>query len=260
MNLSSVVAVAYRYLPSKEAYSKAKNAVVRALELDDTLSEAHTALATINMMDWDTKEAEEAFKRAIKLNANYASAHHWYSYVLSNMGRHEEAIKEAKIAQELDPLSPVMSRGLGAVYLFARQYKRAIEELKKAIEFNPKSYFGHLWLSHAYLQSKMYRESVEVLKEFVALIGFGDQRALIEQAYAESGYTAALRQIIPIIPDSYHKATLFAFLGEKEQALEWLEKAYEERSIKIDIKVNPLHDSIRSDPRYIALLKKMNLE
>ncbi|MGB6865717.1 MAG: protein kinase [Candidatus Aminicenantaceae bacterium] len=254
------IAASYGYLPTNEAYSKAKNAVTRALKLDDTLSEAHTSMAIINVMDWDWKGAEEAFQRAIKLNANYATAHHWYSYVLSNMGRHEEAIKEAKIAQEIDPLSPIMSRGLGGVYLFARQYEKAIEELNKTIEFDPESFFGHLWLSYAYLQSKMYRESIDVLKEFVSLIGFGDQRALIEQTYADSGFSAALRQVISIIPAPYIKATLFAFLGEKEQAFEWLEKADYELSINIDLKANPLFDGVRSDPRFIALLKKMNLE
>lgn len=255
------IAANYRYLPIKEAYSKAKNAMTRALELDDTLSEAHTTLGMINMMDWDFKGAEEAFQRAIKLNANYATAHHWYSYVLSGIGRHEEAIKEAKVAQELDPLSHSMIRGLGYVYLSARQYEQAIKELKKALEFNPESLVGYLWLLFAYQQKEMYRESIGVLTEFAALIGFGDQRALIEQTYAESGYGAALRQVIPIIPDPYHKATLFAFLGEKEQAFEWLEKAYEERSTVIGaLKVDPMLDSIRSDPRFKALLKRMNLD
>jgi serine/threonine protein kinase/Tfp pilus assembly protein PilF len=254
------IAAAYRYLPIKEAYLKAKDAVIRSLKLDDALSEAHTSMATIKMMEWDWKGAEEAFQRAIQLNANYANAHHWYSYVLSNKGWHEEAIEEAKIAQQLDPLSPIMSRGLGGVFLFARQYEQAIEELNKTIKFDPESYFGYLWLSYAYLQSKMYRESIDVLKEFTSLIGFGDQNSSIERTYAESGWDAALRQVISIIPGPYQKATLLAFLGEKEQAFEWLDKAYEERSINIDFKENPLFDSLRSDPRFNTLLKKMNLE
>jgi tetratricopeptide (TPR) repeat protein len=154
-----------------------------------------------------------------------------------------------------------MNRGLGAVYLMARQYERAIEELKKAIEFNPKSYFGHLWLSFAYQHKGMYKESLDVLLQLIAIIGFGDQKALIEQTYAESGYDAALLHVIPLIPDPYHKATLFAFLGEREQALEWLEKAQEERSSEIGaLKVDPMLDSLRSDPRFKALLERMNLD
>ena len=259
---SYAIAAGYYFLPSEAAFSKAKNAVMKALELDDTLSEAYTTLAALKSdMDWDWKGAEEGYQQAIKLDPNYATAHHWYSYILSNMGQHEEAIQEAKRAQELDPLSHIMSRGLGGVYLNARQYEQAIEELERAIEFGSKAYFGHLWLFYAYHQSKQHRESIGVLKEFAGLMGFSDQRALIEKIYTESGYSEALREVIPIIPDPFHIAAFYTLLGEKDQAFEWLEKAYKEHSLGLGgLKEASIFDSIRSDARFKALLKKINLD
>jgi tetratricopeptide (TPR) repeat protein len=256
------VAAGYHIIPSEEAYLKAINAANKALELDDTLSEAYTSLASLKRgMDWDWKGSEEAFLRAIRLNTNNANAHHWYGFVLSHLGRHDEAIKEAKRAQELDPLSHTMSRGLGGTYLNARQYKLAIEELERAIELGSTTYFGHLWLFYAYHQTELYDEAIEVLLKYADLQGFSDQMGLIEKIYRDSGYEAALRQIIPMIPGSFHTASFYSLLGDEEKVFEWLEKAYHEGDYGLgSLKVDPNFDRIRSDARYKTLLKKINLE
>lgn len=181
--------------------------------------------------------------------------------MLSNLGRHEEAIKEAQTALQLDSLSPTMIRDLGAVYLFSRQFDKAIIELQRSIALNPDSLFGHWWLLFACQQKNMYEDSIRVIVKLADLFVYGDRGTSIERTYAESGYDAALQQFIPMVPDPYHKATLFAFLDDKEKAFERLENAYEERNTEIcGHKVDPTFERMHADPRFKAMLKKLNLE
>jgi len=259
---SYLISGVYGFIPIEEAYLKGKSIVAKALELDDKLGEAHTTLGMIKSGHMDWQGAEEEFIRAIELNKNYAPVHHHYSYLLNFLGRHKEAISEAKKALELDPLSPVMLRGLGMVYFRAREYDNALEKLKMALDFNPESIPNHLFLFLTYQKKKMYRESISALEEVLSRIGSKELAKLIEKTYGESGYNEALRQVVhkPFL-DLYQKAILFSILGEREEAIKWIERAYEERHPFVFwLKVDPTFDDLRSHPKYKALLSKMNLK
>jgi len=259
---SYLISSFYGFIPREEAYPKGKSMVAKALELDDTLGEAHTTLGMIKSVSLDRQGAEEEFIRAIELNKNYSPVHHHYSYLLSALGRHKEAISEAKKALELDPLSAVMLRGLGIVYFRAREYDNALEKLEAALDFNPESTPNHLFLFLTYQKKKMYRESISALEERLSLTGYKELAKLIEKTYGESGYNEALRQVVhQPLRNPYIKATLFSIIGEREQAIEWIERAYEERHPFIFyLKVDPTFDNLRSHPKYKALLIKLGLK
>jgi len=151
--------------PPKEAFPKAKAAAIRAIEIDDTLAEAHVSLGWARLLDWDWSGAEEELKRSIELNPNYPTAHHRYSRYLVDMGRFHEAIAEAKRAQELDPLSLIISTNVGQSLLYARQYDQAIEAFRKTLEIDPNFWVAHLFLGRAYEQKRMYAEAIAELQK-----------------------------------------------------------------------------------------------
>jgi tetratricopeptide (TPR) repeat protein len=248
---------------------KAKAAARKALEIDDHLAEAHTSLAFVNLRyEYDWTAAEEGFQRAIQLDPSYATAHRWYFFYLAAMGRFEEGIEEMKRAQELEPLSLIIGSNLGAAYLFARKYDQAIEEIEKTLEIDPTFYRGLGWLGLAYQQKGMHEQSIACFQKYRQLDSSARGLAQLGQAYAAAGKRAEagkvleeLRRLSPkrVVPP-YHVAAIHAALGDSDRAFEWLEKAYEERSeYLIWIKVHPMMESLRSDPRFQDLLKKMNL-
>ncbi|UCG94203.1 MAG: protein kinase, partial [Candidatus Aerophobus sp.] len=259
---SYYIAALYGFIPKEEAFLKGESMVAKALELDDKLGEAHSTLGMIKSVHGDRKGAEEEFKHAIELNQNYPSVHHQYSYLLSSLGRHKEAISEAKKALELDPLSPVMLRGLGMVYFHAREYDNALEMLNKALDFNPDSIPCYRLLFSVYQKKKMYRESITVLEEILSRIESKEFAKLIDKTYGESGYNEALRQAVnQPLQYAYLKAILLSMIGEREQAIEWLERVYKERVPAIGfLKVHPAFDNLRSHPKYKELLRKLGLE
>ena len=158
----------YAYLPAKEAFPHAKEAVTKALELDPDLAEAHTTLAFINLYyDWDWAAADREFLRAIQLNPNYANAHHWYAEYLSLVGQHDAAIREAERARELDPLSSIINTWVGSRYFFARRYDMAVEQYRNVVELDPDFVPAHLALGQAYEQTKMFREAIRELERAV---------------------------------------------------------------------------------------------
>jgi len=263
----------YGAIPPKDGYPRAKEAAQKALELDDTLAEAHTSLAFINAFyDWDWSGSEREFQRAIALNPDDAAAREWYAYSLANMGRSEEAIAEQKRALELDPLSLISNRVLGLEFYFARYYDQAIEQYRKTLELDPTFLFTHNNLCLAYVQKSMYTEGIaECEKEMV--LSTHNARALsgLGYAYAVAGRSAEARNVLDqlnaISKQEYVPALsrvgVYVGLGEKGQAFEWLEKAYEDRSIGSTfarIKVDPIYDPLRSDPRFADLLRRMNLQ
>lgn len=262
----------YGYIHEKEAYQKSKSFIMKALEIDATLSEALTALGFIKMeYEWDWEGAKRAYERAIQLNPNYGTAHQWYANYLSYIeARHEEAVVEAKRARELDPFSPVINQNVGRRLYFARQYDQAIEEIKKALKIAPEFFPSHRVLGLAYLAKGMFPEAIEELEKAVVLSGGSlDPLIRLGYAYAVTGNQDKAMQIINDLKSrskdkqipSVAYAIIYIGLGDKDLAIELLEKAYEERSSwLIYIKVHPFYDSLRSDPRFIALLKKMNLE
>ena len=257
-------------LPPREAFPRAKAAATKALEIDDTLAEAHTSFAFATWYyDWDWRVAETEFKRALQLNGNYPVAHQWYGSYLSSMGRHQEAIAEKKRAVELDPLSLVMNRSAGWTFYFARRYDEAIEQYRKTLELDPNFAVAHLWLGEAYKQKGMHQEAILELQRASVLSGQDHAKlAALGHAYAFSGRRAEATMILEKLEEMskrsyvppYDFAVIFAGLGEKDKALEWLQKAHEDRSAYlVYLNVEPIWDSLRSDPRFIDLLRRMRL-
>src|SRR5712691_10965772 len=179
----------YGYVPPKEAYPKAKEAALKALQIDDTLAEAHTSLAFVKTdYDWDWSGAEKEFQRAIELNPNYAYAHALHGYHLFRMGRFEDAIAENKRALELDPLSLVANRILGQAFYYARKYDQAIEQLRKTLELDPNFTLAHMFLGMAYVQESKYKEGLaEIEKELGVSHGNAQALSVLGHAYAVAG-------------------------------------------------------------------------
>jgi eukaryotic-like serine/threonine-protein kinase len=254
----------------QEAFPKAKAAALKALELDDTLAEAHTSLAYIANVEGEWTTAEREYKRAIELNPNYATAHQWYGGMLKSLGRFDEFLAESKRAQELDPLSLVISRTVGDALLFGRRYDEAIAQYHRTIELNPDWPSTHQNLALAYLLESKYEDAIAEYKKGVGLSP-SDSINLAEQgyAYAVAGREGDARKILEQLNElaqrryvsPWTRALIYTGLGNKELAFEWLEKAYEEHCSYItDLKVEPRWASLRSDPRFEALLRRLGLE
>ena len=265
------VAIPRSSFPPKEAFPKAKAAAMRALQIDDKLAEAHTSLGHIKVVyEWDWSTAERELKRAIELDPNYATAHHWYGFDLAAVGRFDEAIREIRKAQEIDPLSLIINASAGWVFYYARQYDQAIEEQRKTLEIDPNFTIAHARLAQAYEQKGMYKESVEEYLKAETLLGGENQEetAALRQAYNVSGvrgfWQKELDLAIKRSKGQYVSAAIiagyYAHLGEQEQALQWLEKAYEQRNTQlVFVKVDPRWDGLRSDPRFVDLVRRVGL-
>jgi serine/threonine protein kinase/Flp pilus assembly protein TadD len=261
----------YIFLPPKEAFSKAKSAAKKALEIDETLTEAHASLAlAMEYYDYDWSGAEQEYKRAIELNPNYASAHQWYGTLLRDTGRFDEGLVEIKKAKELDPLSLPINADLAEFFYFVRQYDKAIEQCQKALEIDSTFHWAHAKLAAAYLQESLFEEAIAAFQKAVTLSdGSSEYLAGLAHAYAVAEHRDKALKILEEFHEqsrqgcvlSYQMALIYTGLGDKDQALEWLEKAYEERSpLLAYLKEDPLFDSLRSEQKFTALLKKMGLE
>jgi len=261
----------YGYLSSNEAYPKVRAAAEKALKMDDTLAGVYTCLGGVKFRyDWDWAGAERDFKRAIELDPNYAYAHANYSLYLSNMGRHDEAIKEAKRGLESDPLSLDINNTLGWILHEARQYDHQIEILQNLLEIDQNNWLAHSNLALAYAEKGMYNKAIVEVKKAIKLSGNNKfDLATLGYIYVLTERKDEAKKLLDDLLEhskkqnvsSFHVASVYTYLGQKDQAFEWLEKAYEERDLYLtQLKVYPLFDSLRSDPRFKALLKKMNLE
>jgi len=264
----------YHFVPPKETFPKAKEAALKALEIDDTLAEAHASLAFVKSeYDWDWSAGEREFQRAIELNPSYATAHQWHAVALGTMGRSEDAIAEGKRAVELDPLSLAINRDLGRVFYLARQYDQAIEQERKTLELDPNFAWAHLTLGQAYVQKSTYKEGIaEFEKELVISTGSTIALGDLGYAYAVAGRRAEAQKVLDKLNElskqkwvpAWSRTPIYAGLGEKDKAFEWLDKAYEERSIITGFwgytKADPAYDPLRSDPRFADLLRRMNLQ
>ena len=254
-------------LEPKEAYPLAKVAARRALELDNTLAEAHISLASIREnYEWDWLGAEREYQRAIELNPGYATAHTWYASFLSNMGRHEQAIAEIRRAQALDPLSLAVNTVLGGILNNARQYDQAIEKLQETLELHPGINWPHVELGRTYVQKAMYEEAIQEFQEAVDL-SEGEPVWELGYAYAVAGNRGEAQKVLEELKklskwryvSPYGIALIYAGLGEKDQAFEWLEKAYEERDPNmVWLKNDAWLDPLRFDPRFHSLLRRLN--
>ena len=253
-----------------EAMPKAKAAALRALELDETLPEAHASLGRVlAAYDWDWKSAEKEYKRAIELNPRYAIAHQWYGGYFGGMGRHNEAIAERKRAQELEPLSLIINFELGLASYYARDYDQAIEQFKKTLDLDQNFPPAHNFLAIVYGQKGMYDEAIAQFKIAIPMGGGSEiSGGSLGHVYAISGKTsealAAIEQLKQLSEQEYVPATsialVYAGLGDRDKAFFWLEKGYEQRAFQMQwLKIEPRWDSLRSDPRFADLLRRMGL-
>ena len=258
----------YSDLSPKESYPKAKAAAIKALELDDTLGEAHTSLAySLMNYDWDWRSAEREYQRAIQLDPNYATAHQWYAECLSMLGRHSEAIAEIKKAHELDPLSLIINQGVGGKYMYSRRYDEAMAQFHRTLELYPHFPPTHQRLGWCYVQKRMYNDAIAEMQRAVELSGNSTQMlAALGYAHAAGGRRDTAQGIIAELErrskesyvDHYFVATIFAALGENDEAFALLEKACAERSywmpwLNIDFQL----DNLRSDSRFDALVERV---
>jgi tetratricopeptide (TPR) repeat protein len=266
----SYVTTAYREMvPPAEASSRAEAAARKALEIDEQLGQAHSALGVLHFRNLDWPEGVREFQRAIDLNPSYSTAHMWYSYYLMALGRFDEAVAEAKRAQELDPLSLIINTQTGTPFFYMRKYDRAIEQYQKALEMDPQFPPARYWLGRAYTQKGAYSEAIEGLRPTVA--ANPRLRAYITPlayAYAVSGQRSEAVKLLDELREqanqrsisAYYIALIYAGLGEKDLAFVWLEKAYEENADGIIfLKVEPGFDGLRSDSRFHDLLRRMRL-
>lgn len=252
-----------------EALSKGKAAIVKAMDLDDALAEVYEVSANLKFVhEWDWIGAEKDFQRAIQLNPNYADAHFFYSDFLISMKRFEEAGAERERALELDPLSSFLHcfRGWHLVYL--RQYDDAIAQLEKTLRAEPNFSAAHLGLWGAFYQKRMYEEALDEAQKFFAALGDTEVEESLVSGYAAHGYSGAMRQAAEKLVEragrtyvpAFRIARLYAHASEKERASEWLEKAYERHETPlIHLSVGWDWDSLRSDPRFQNLLRRLNL-
>lgn len=255
-------------LPPREKMPRAKAAAMRALEIDETLAEAHTSLGRIlTVYDWNWVGGEKEFKRAIELNPRYGTAHQWYGTYFEMMGRRDESIAERKRAQELDPLSLIINFELGTAYYYARDYDHAIEQFQKTLELDPNFPPVQGFLAGSYEQRGKYAEAISV-SDNAPLRGNTELSSSIGHVYAVSGKKAEAQAMLNELKQlSVHQyvpadtiALIYAGLGEKDQAFTWLEKAYEDHAFKMCwLKVEPRWDSLRSDPRFQELVRKVGL-
>jgi serine/threonine-protein kinase len=256
-------------LAPMEAMPKAKAAALKALEIDSTLAEAHASLAIVTWRyDWDWLASEKEFKRAIELNPGYPTARQWYGWYLYGLGRHDESIAQINEAQKHDPLSVWISSNVGFALYIARQYDRAIEQLGRTLEMEPNFVLGHFFLGLTYEQKALFAEAVSEFQKAVSLSGGSPVYiAATGHAYAVSGKRVEAQSLLDelnklakrrYVP-AYEIAAIYTGLGKRDQAFAWLEKAYEERAgWMVYLKVDPRLDSLRSDPRFQALLRRMN--
>jgi tetratricopeptide (TPR) repeat protein len=259
----------YNIIPPREANPKAKTAALRALEIDNTLAEAHASLAFINhFYDWNWAAAREGFLRALELNPRYGEAHRWYANHLSSFGRHEEAIAEARRSRELDPLSLIINRNVGRRLYFARQYQLAVEASLQTLRLDSDFYPAIVTLGRAYLEMGKVEEGVKELQRAMELSS-GNPKVigLLGHAYVRAGRKddalKMLRKLQERSPKEFGRAfpiaVVYAGLGNRDRAFAWLEKAYQERSgWMVTIKNDPALDNLRSDPRFQDLLRRMN--
>src|SRR5437588_473839 len=257
------------YLPPSEAWPKAKAAAMQALDIDDSLAEAHTSLGLVKEhFEWDWTGAEQEFKRAIELNPNLATAHHWYGDYLTNMGRFEEGMAQTKKAQELDPLSLIINTTLGWQFYVAGQNENAVEQLRKVLDIDAKFSPARRTLEEVYAHMCKQKEAVAEREKALSLSGGAELAASIEEDFKKSGYKGVLQSWLEGLTElskhsyvsSYSIAESYMRMGEKQKAFEWLEKAYEEHdSGLVSLAVEPMFESRRSDSRFKEIVRRMKL-
>jgi eukaryotic-like serine/threonine-protein kinase len=251
----------------KESLEKAKAAASRALALDDTLAEAHTALAMYLVTQWDWSSSEKEFRRAIELKPTYPTAHQWFATgYLVDMKHFDESIAEVKRAQALDPLSTILNESLGLMLFFSRRFDDAAAQLKNTVSLDPTFGVAHSDLGQVYFALHRYPEAIAELRKAAELNQDPSAKAYLAFYLAKSGQTAEASKLREQLKNDPRQVSALSFaiaslgLGEKDQALSWLEKSVEDRSTEApDFAVMPVLDELRPDARFKALLQRMKL-
>jgi serine/threonine-protein kinase len=262
----------YRNVAVHEGFEKAKFYARKAIELDDTLAEAHASLAwSLFIYDWDWNGAEKAFRRAIELDPRYATAHQWYAFMLASQGKFDEALIEAHTAQENDPSSVSVRRSLGYCYLYARKYQPARYHLDRAIAMNPEAEETFRIQGLILTLDKQFAAAERVLREALALAPECGSYTKATLAYSLScaGDKSYAKQIAVEL-DERHKteyispvefATVYIALGDAERALDWIEAAVDDRrGWSAYLRVHPILDPLRAEPRFAAILDRMKFD
>src|SRR5581483_4306651 len=261
----------YNYLAKR---AEAREAAVRALELDDQMAEARASLAFHRFLyDWDFQGAEREFRRALELNPNYAEAHHWYAIYLANLARHGEALREARRAEELDPVSPLMCMTPGLAFFCARTWDEALEEFRKVADLDPHFMPARSLLGHVYEQKGMYEKALAEYARVVEVVGEETEPALTIKAAvgrieARRGRKSEARKIAAELSQSQHLnvltyfiAAIHAALGEKDQAFEWLDRACESHNLALlSLKIDPNFALFHTERRFADLLERIGFE
>jgi serine/threonine protein kinase/Tfp pilus assembly protein PilF len=260
----------YAGVPASETLSKARAAADRALQIDDSLAEAHTSSAFVYRLQWRWVEAEEEYKRAIGLNPNYPTAHHWFAIYFYAKRQFDDAMREIKRAQELDPLSLVISLNVAMVYLLKNDSNSAIEQCKRIIELDQSFPEAHNVLGFAYLKQRRYEDATAEFQKAVELSGRASfYLSYLGYCYAITGRRAEALTILKELEEKYARreatgqylANVYAGLGEKDQAFAWLERDFEQRTGQLpNITYRFSFEGLRSDPRYTDLVRRMGLQ
>lgn len=255
------------HMPPLEAFPRVKEAANKSLLIDPLLVEGHHILGVARFFhDWDWSAAERDFKRAIEINPNYALTHELYGHLLSNLGRHQEALAESSRSLELNPLSLISNALRGQMLFFAGRYDEAVAQLQNAIDVEPNFWISHLTLGKVYERKKMYAQAVAEFQWATQLSGAPEATSLLGYTYAVSGKPAEARRLLDdlkrmsarqyVAPK--HIALVYAGLRKQDEMFKWLEKAFEDRDISLTfIKVEPRWDDYRTDPRFADLLRRV---
>jgi len=261
----------YYFVPPSEAYPKAREAALKALELNENLAEAYTSVAWVKYRyEGDWFGAESDYNWAIGLNPSYAIAHHWYGSLLRDMGRFDEALAKLERARELNPFSLSINTSIGYLFYFARQYDQAIAEGQKALQLDPDFHWAHDIIALAYLQKGEFKEALAAFQKAVALSESSvDYKCHLAQAYAQAGMTVESQNLLKGLLEEeetnhvpLHEISLiYKALGQKDLALKFLERASEKQSFVVNVsKMDPRWNSFREDPMYAEILEEIGME
>ncbi len=256
-------------VPQAESILNAKAAATKALALDDSLTETHASVALVKFNhEWDWEGTGREFRRAIALNPNHSTIWHWYAMFLSAMGRHDDALNAISQAEKLDPTSGIIGTNHGWILWCARRDAEAIAQLQKTIDRDPQFANAHAKLSFVYETTGKYAESAEERAKAWELYDESQEAAQVREAYARVGWQSYAQSDLQRVQKKAQQhyvnpkefVLAYARLGNKEQALEWLERGHDEKSEAVlYMKVDPRFDGLRSDPRFIKLLQQMRL-